>query len=79
MQGGRDAHALQARAVRRLEARAAGERRQAGEAPFSTIPSLTTLQLDEATSAEQRTQLLGPWLRTAFDAVLRRSGRTRRR
>ena len=79
MQGGRDWDALQARAVRRLEARAVVEQRQAGETLVQRIPSLTTPEPDDMTPVAGRVRARGTWFRTTFDAVLRRSGRTRRR
>lgn len=66
MQGGRDWDALQARAVRRLEARA-------------VVEQLTTPEPDDVTPVAGRVRARGTWFRTTFDAVLRRSGRTRRR
>lgn len=79
MQGGRDWDALQARAVRRLEARAVVEQRQAGESPVQTIPSLTTQEPDDTTPVAGRVRTRGTWFRSTFDAVFRRSGRNRRR
>lgn len=79
MQGGRDWDALQARAVRRLEARAVVEQRQAGATPGQRIPSLTTVQDDEMAPVAGRVRRRQTWFRSAFDAVFRRSGRTRRR
>jgi hypothetical protein len=79
MQGGRDWDALQARAVRRLEARAVVEQRQAGEAPVQGIPSLTNPQPDDMTPVAGRVRTRMTWFRTTFEAVFRRSGRTRRR
>ena len=79
MQGGRDWDALQARAVRRLEARAVVEQRQAGETPLQRIPSLTTSQSQDVSPVAWRVRTCGTWFRTTFDAVFRRSGRTRRR
>lgn len=77
--GGRDWDALQARAARRLEARAAGEQRQAGEPPVQRMPSLTTQQPGDVTPITGRARSRGTWFRTTLDAVLRRTGRTRRR
>lgn len=79
MQGGRDWDALQARAVRRLEARAVVEQRQAGETPLQSIPSLPTSQPDDVSAVAGRVQTRGTWFRTAFDAVFRRSDGTWRR
>jgi len=79
MQGGRDAHASQARAVRRLEARAVGEQRQAGELPLQRVPSLTTQQPGDVTPVAGLDRTRGTWLRSTFDAVFRRSGDARRR
>ena len=79
MQGGRDWDALQARAVQRLDARAAVEQRQAGETTVQRIPSLTTPEPDEMTPVAGRVRTRGTWVRTTVDAGFRRSGRTRRR
>ena len=79
VQGGRDWDSLQARAVRRLEARAVVEQHQAGETPVRRIPSLTTPQPDDTTPVAGRGRTRGTWFRTTLDAVLRRSGRTPRR
>ena len=79
MQGGRDWDALPARAVRRLEARAVVEQRQAGETPVQRIPSLTIPEPEDMTPVAGRVQTRGTWFRATFDAVFRRSGRTRRR
>ena len=79
MQGGRDWDALQTRAVRRLEARAVVEQRQAGETPGQRIPSLTTPEPDDMTPVAGRVRTRGKWFRTTFDAVFRRSGRASHR
>jgi hypothetical protein len=77
MRGGRDAFALQSRSVRRLEARAAGEQRQAGWIPLTAISSQVDPWIDDipvVTDSRPR----GTWLRTTLGAVMRRSGRQRR-
>ena len=79
MQGGRDWCALQARGVRRLEARTTLEQRQAGQTPVHRIPSLTIQEPDDVSPVAGRVQTRGTWFRSTFDAVVRRSGRTRRR
>jgi hypothetical protein len=79
LQGGRDWDALQSRAVRRLEARVAGEHRQAGETPLQRIPGLTTPEPAEVVLVSGRTRSRGTWLRTTVDVVLGRSGRRHRR
>jgi hypothetical protein len=79
MQGGRDWDALQGRAVRRLEARTAVEQRQAGEAPVQRIPSLKTSQSHDVSPVAGRVRTHGTWIRATLEAVLRRSGPTRRR
>ena len=79
MQGGRDSCALQARAVRRLEARTTVEQRQAGQTSVHRISSLTIQEADDGSPVAGCVQTRGTWFRTTFDAVFRRSGRTRRR
>lgn len=74
MQGGRDRDALQARGVRRLEARAVLEQRQAGESPLQRIPSLDTSQSREVSPMVGRVRTRGAWLHAALDPILRRSG-----
>lgn len=78
MRGGRDWDALQARAVRRLEARAVVEQRQAGETPLQEIPSLAT------SHPQDLSPVAGParkraWLLFALGPILRRYGGTWRR
>jgi len=74
IEGGRDAFRLQARAVRRLEARAMVERRKAGDVPLAGLASLATPPPVDERQQPRRSRIMG-----ALEAVLRRSGRTRRR
>jgi hypothetical protein len=78
VEGGRDALAAQARAVRRLEARAATERRQSGDV-LEVIPSLPAPQPTEPISVASPAGNLASRLQSTFDAVLRRSWRARHR
>jgi len=79
LQGGRDWDALHARAARRLEARVAGEQRQAGETPLQRIPSLTIGESAEVVPSSGSTRSRETWLRSTLGAVVGRSGRTQRR
>ena len=74
VEGGRDAYAGQVRALRRLEARAAGERRQTGEAFLQDIPSDLSLPAID-TTVDGRTHSLASRLRAKVDATLLRPGR----
>ena len=79
VEGGRDSFATQSRAVRRLEARMAAERRRAGEVPLSGLTSLVTPSRVDVPTVDERSQPERTRIRRTLDAVLRRSGRTRRR
>lgn len=76
LDGGRDAFATHARSLRRLEARALGERRQAGEDAVGRLASASGPYLD-ATEDDVRAPSMPGRLRTTIDAVLRRAGRAR--
>ena len=67
-----------ARSMRRLEARAVEERRQAGEFPLAGIPSLTTPVADHVDAAATRDRSSRMWLGSTIGALVRRGQRRRR-
>ena len=76
--GGRDAHAMQSHGMRRLEARAAGERRLAEEVSVPTLADLTTPPPTETTFVDGQARPVRSRLRATLDAVWRRPGQPQR-
>ena len=74
LEGGRDASAVEARAVRRLEARAAAERRHVRADAYGIV-DLAPPSAVELSPVETRTRTRSlAWLQPLIDVVLRRSG-----
>jgi hypothetical protein len=76
--GGRDSSGMHARSARRLEARAAIERRQTGASDLLDVPSLMTPIVDLITD-DRPAGSFATRLQSAFGAALRRTGRGTRR
>jgi hypothetical protein len=77
--GGRDSSGMHTRAARRLEARAAIERRQTGARDLSDVPSLMTPTFVDLITDERPAGSFATRLQSALGAALRRSGRGSRR
>ncbi|MEX1296010.1 MAG: hypothetical protein AB1Z67_07550 [Candidatus Limnocylindrales bacterium] len=79
LDGGRGALATQGRSLRRLEARALGERRQSGDDLLEDVITAAPSPAFEGIEDEIGGQSLASRLHATIDAVLRRSGRARHR